>query len=195
MAAGFPLRVNGIHIRTSEALYQACRFPHHSAVQRLIIEATSPMTAKMNSKPHRHNTRPDWNRVRIEVMRWCLQIKLAQNWEKFSTLLKETDPRPIVEISHKDAFWGAKVVSEKTLMGKNVLGCLLMELRDAIKISSRNSFFRIEPLAIPDFWLMGQQIQPVVIGDVTEYIPIQVTSSFTSKAKTMQTSMLYYNGE
>ena len=28
MAPGFPLCVNGIAIRTSEALYQACRFPH-----------------------------------------------------------------------------------------------------------------------------------------------------------------------
>lgn len=27
MAGGFPLEVNGIKIRTSEALYQACRFP------------------------------------------------------------------------------------------------------------------------------------------------------------------------
>ena len=28
MAGGFPLVVNGTEIRTSEALYQACRFPH-----------------------------------------------------------------------------------------------------------------------------------------------------------------------
>ena len=28
MAAGFPLKVNGVSVRTSEALYQACRFPH-----------------------------------------------------------------------------------------------------------------------------------------------------------------------
>ena len=27
MAGGFPLHVNGVKIRTSEALYQACRFP------------------------------------------------------------------------------------------------------------------------------------------------------------------------
>src|SRR5438105_2891921 len=55
MAAGFPLVVNGVPIRTSEALYQACRFPHLSDVQRLIIDQKSPMTAKMKSKPHRAN--------------------------------------------------------------------------------------------------------------------------------------------
>lgn len=61
MAAGFPLRVNGVYIRTSEALYQACRFPHLPDVQRLIIAEASPMTAKMKSKPHRKNSRPDWS--------------------------------------------------------------------------------------------------------------------------------------
>ena len=34
MAPGFTLRVNGIDILTSEALYQACRFPHLPDVQR-----------------------------------------------------------------------------------------------------------------------------------------------------------------
>ncbi len=28
MAPGFPLRINDVDFRTSEALYQACRFPH-----------------------------------------------------------------------------------------------------------------------------------------------------------------------
>ena len=44
MAAGFPIRVNGVRILTSEALYQACRFPHLPHVQRLIIAQVSPMT-------------------------------------------------------------------------------------------------------------------------------------------------------
>ena len=41
MAAGFPLRVNGADIPTSEALYQACRFPHLPDVQRLIVAQKS----------------------------------------------------------------------------------------------------------------------------------------------------------
>ena len=51
MASGFPLSVNGIHIRTCEALYQACRFPHLPEVQELIIAQKSPMTAKMTPEP------------------------------------------------------------------------------------------------------------------------------------------------
>ena len=38
MAPGFPLCVNGVRIRTSEALYQACRFPHLPDIQRQIID-------------------------------------------------------------------------------------------------------------------------------------------------------------
>src|SRR5436309_5954032 len=73
MAGGYPLCVNGVRILTSEALYQACRFPHRPEVQRLIIAQKSPMTAKMKSKPHREDSRPDWDEVRVLIMRWCLR--------------------------------------------------------------------------------------------------------------------------
>ena len=133
MAAGFPFEVNGVRIPSSEALYQACRFPHMPEVQRLIISQRSPMTAKMRSKPHRKNSRSDWNQVRVPVMRWCLRVKLAQNWQKFAELLLTTEERPIVEESGKNDFWGAKPLENGTLVGRNVLGRLLMELREELK--------------------------------------------------------------
>ena len=168
MAGGFPLRVNGIRIFTAEALYQACRFPHRPEIQRLIIGQASPMTAKMKSKPHRRDSRPDWNRVRIKIMRWCLRMKLAQNWEKFSALLLATGDRPIVEESRKDDFWGAKRSDDQTLVGMNILGRLLVELREKIRIGERDSFLRVEPLAIPDFRLDGKPIQPVFADEWIE---------------------------
>lgn len=91
MAGGFPLCVNGVRIRTSEALYQACRFPHRPEAQRLIIDQRSPMAAKMESDPHRHDSRGDWTRVRVPIMRWCLRVKLAQHWDAFGELLRSTD--------------------------------------------------------------------------------------------------------
>src|SRR5262245_33121636 len=133
MAAGFSLRVNGVDILTSEALYQACRFPQLPDVQRLIIDQKSPMTAKMKSKPHRSKTREDWDAVRTRVMRWCLRVKLAQNWVTFRDLLLSTGERPIVEESKKDDFWGAFAQEDDTLVGRNVLGRLLMELREELK--------------------------------------------------------------
>jgi type I restriction enzyme S subunit len=165
MAGGFSLQVNGIRVRTSEALYQACRFPHLPELQSLIIEQRSPMTAKMKGKPHQQNSRPDWNRVRVRVMRWCLRVKLAQNWRSFSELLMKTGVHPIVEESRKDAFWGAKPVDDRTLVGMNVLGRLLMELREAVKVESRDSLLRVDPLVIPDFLLGGQPIETVTALD------------------------------
>lgn len=158
MAAGYPVMVNGVDIRTSEALYQACRFPHRLDVQRLIIAERSPMTAKMKSKPHRHDTRPDWDAVRVGIMRWCLRVKLAQNWRQFGELLRSTGERPIVEESRKDDYWGAKVVDPGTLVGMNVLGRLLMELREELKSVTGEQLQHVEPPRIPDFQLYGQPI-------------------------------------
>lgn len=165
MAGGFSLYVQGVRILTAEALYQACRFPHLPEVQRLIIGQNSPMTAKMKSKPYRKDSRPDWDRVRTKIMRWCLRVKLAQNWVGFSELLLETGDRPIVEESRKDDFWGAKPMDDGVLVGMNVLGRLLMELREAIKSEGRERLLAVEPLAISDFFLFGKPIGVVYEQD------------------------------
>jgi ribA/ribD-fused uncharacterized protein len=158
MAGGFPLRVNGIDILTSEALYQACRFPHLPQVQRLIIEQRSPMTAKMKGKPYRNESRADWDSVRVRIMRWCLRVKLAQNWATFGDLLRSTNDLPIVELSKKDDFWGAKPQEDGTLVGVNVLGRLLMELREQLKRATGEDLKRVEPVPIADFLLYEKPI-------------------------------------
>ena len=161
MAGGYLLNVSGVKILTSEALYQACRFPHLPEVQRLIIAERSPMTAKMKSKPYRNDSRVDWDIVRTKVMRWCLQVKLIQNWGKFSELLLETGDLSIVEDSRKDDFWGAKPEDEEILTGANVLGRLLMQVREQIKSGDITSDTIIKPLPIQDFLLYGQEINPI----------------------------------
>lgn len=162
MASGYPLQVNGVRILTTEALYQACRFPLLPEVQREIIGQHSPMTAKMKSKPHRKLTRPDWDDVRFKIMRWCLRVKLAQNYGEFGRLLLATRDRPIVEQSRKDDYWGAKIADDdETLTGQNVLGRLLMELRERLKQDSSEQLLTVAPLNIPDFLLLGRPIETV----------------------------------
>lgn len=163
MAAGYPLQINGVRILTTEALYQACRFPHLPEVQREIIGQHSPMTAKMKSKPHRKDSRPDWDEVRHKVMRWCLRVKLAQNYAEFGRLLLATRDRPIVEQSRKDDYWGAKLADDAgdILIGQNVLGRLLMELRERLKGEKDDMLKVVPPLGIPDFLLLGKPIETV----------------------------------
>lgn len=159
MAAGFPLEVGGVSIRTSEALYQACRFPLNPELQHLIIGERSPMAAKMRGKPFRNETRADWDEVRVAVMRWCLRVKLLQNWTTFSKLLAETGDRPIVEQSRKDRFWGAVPIDSHTLEGQNVLGRLLVELRElSASSASASDISPLRPVGIPDFTLLGRPI-------------------------------------
>ncbi|ACK71611.1 conserved hypothetical protein [Gloeothece citriformis PCC 7424] len=166
MAGGYPLLVNGISILTSEALYQACRFPHLPDVQKLIIAQRSPMTAKMKSKPYRNQSRPDWDKVRVNIMRWCLRVKLIQNWERFGKLLLSTQDKPIVEDSPKDNFWGAIPNDSNQLIGVNVLGRLLMELRELLK-QSPDFLKSVEPPAISDLLLLDKPIERLSLKEVS----------------------------
>lgn len=161
MASGFPLRINGVRVLTSEALYQACRFPHLPEVQKEIIVQHSPMTAKMKGKPFRNQSREDWDYVRAKVMRWCLRVKLAQNYERFADLLLATSDKPIVEYSPRDQYWGARELDQTSLSGENVLGRLLMELRELVKIDIDRRLAIVEPVNIPNFDLFGKPITRV----------------------------------
>ncbi len=168
MAGGYPLEINGVRVLTSEALYQACRFPLLPSLQKEIIGQNSPMTAKMKSKPYRKSdSRPDWEKVRVKVMRWCLRVKLAQNWDTFGDLLVSTGANPIVEESRRDTFWGAKPIDVSTLEGMNVLGRLLMELREELHSPDGDNLRGVEPLQIPDFLFLGQPIGR--IGPASEW--------------------------
>lgn len=189
MAGGYPLLVNGVRILTSEALYQACRFPHLPDVQRMIIAQRSPMTAKMKSKPYRNQSRSDWDAVRVKIMRWCLRVKLAQNWDRFSSLLLSTGDRPIVEDSRKDNFWGAIPVDEETLTGTNVLGRLLMELREFLKVQNTDLIKVVISPNIPGFLLYGKEVGLIVkSGNNNESYDINNTQTEHQKINEQKSS-------
>ena len=171
MSTAYPLTLNGREIRTSEALYQACRFPNHPDVQEMIFEQKSPMTAKMKSKPHRKNTRDDWISVRVNIMRWCLRVKLACNWLDFGELLLSTENKSIVEESSKDSFWGAKS-QDNQLEGQNVLGRLLMELREELK-TKPSALEIVPPLQINNFMILGEKVK-TVYADKLKHSPKQI---------------------
>jgi ribA/ribD-fused uncharacterized protein len=162
----YPLLVNKRRILTSEALYQACRFPDFPEIQEEIIKQKSPMAAKMKSKPHRLKcTRADFEEEKVAIMYWCLRVKLACNPNGFGHLLKKSGTKPIVEVSHKDKFWGTMVskTNSNELEGINVLGQLLMELRSFYLVNQESkAYLTVEPLDIPNFNLFGKPIEAVV---------------------------------
>ncbi len=165
MSNDFRVRVNGLLIYNTEALYQACRYPHLSDVQKIILEQKSGMSAKMKSKSYRkHHSREDWDEVKIEVMRWCINVKLAQNLFPMGRLLDSTGDKAIIEHSHNDQFWGATLDNEGNLQGQNVLGKLLMELRENYRQGIddfKEKLAYVEPPEIDNFHLLGNPILPV----------------------------------
>ncbi len=159
--ASYPLEVNNIKIRTSEALYQLCRFPHLPEVQKKIIEQKSPMTAKMVSRGNIKKSRKDWEKIKIKVMRWCLKVKLAQHFIDFGNVLESTGHKFIVENSSKDNYWGAIINSDNVYVGVNVLGRLLMELRDEYFSPKKYDLLYVAPPDIKNFLILDEQIQVI----------------------------------
>lgn len=162
MASGYPLIVNGIRFATSEALYQACKFPSHPDLQLLIVNEPSPMTAKMRIKPFKDKVREDWLDVRVAIMEWCLCVKLYQHPNGFGGLLLSTNEKAIVEDSWKDTFWGAKRYGD-FFEGNNILGQLLMRIRSFWRENSNKQLRPfLTPPQIANAYLLSKPIKNII---------------------------------
>lgn len=161
MAPNFPIYINQTELKTSEALYQALRFPNHPEVQHQIILYKSPISAKKYGRQYTDLTRADWNQVRFKIMKFCIELKLFQNFDRFSEVLLSTGDYPIVEYSDKDKVWGA-TFQNGYYVGTNALGRYLMELRE--KVRSKNF-----ELTVPDILDMKILSQLIDSHSVTSY--------------------------
>lgn len=158
MASGYALYINELIIPSSEHLYQAMRYPTNPEIQFEIINQDNAMKAKMISNKYKAQySRPDWEKIQIKVMRWALEVKLAQNWDKFSKILEETQNKSIVEYATDNKIWGAKPSNNDELVGVNALGRLLMELREKY-IVDKKRIFCVLPPDVPALLLYNQHI-------------------------------------
>jgi ribA/ribD-fused uncharacterized protein len=166
MCGGFRILLDGESFRTSEALYQACRFPDFPKIQRAIQAEPSPMGAKMRSKPFRPLelgfNRPDFDDLRLQIMDWCLHLKLAQHYNRFGEVLQRSGAYPIVELSHNDKYWGAVGTPKKEpteYIGHNYLGKLLVKLRTEMNEKPKEELLIVPKPNIPNFKLFGKEVQ------------------------------------
>ena len=156
MSGDFPILVNGIRVRTVEHLYQSLKFTNDPDVQKQILNEASPMKAKWiaNTKNHKKKNkkgnikkvRQDWKAIQVEVMEFCLGLKLIHHWVKFGKLLRSTEGRTIFEIEAREVkspFWGV-VPDGDGFRGENRLGELLMKLRDELIDSDNESLMVVE---------------------------------------------------
>lgn len=130
MAGGMPISYGGRVYPSSEALYQALRYPDRFDIHDAIIRAPSAFASKITAYEYKDETRPDWGTVKVPTMEMVLRLKLEQHYVKMQSVLDQTLDMPIVERSSKDNFWGAIPNNNGILHGENVLGILWTIVRD-----------------------------------------------------------------
>jgi N-glycosidase YbiA len=122
-----PFRLKNKIWKTSEHYFQAQKFAgtQHEEELRLV---DSPMVVARMGRSRQRPLRHDWEVVKDDIMREALRAKFTQN-EDLKKILLETGDADLVEHTANDNYWGDGGDGS----GKNMLGKLLMELREELK--------------------------------------------------------------
>lgn len=129
-----PIIINNVSFKTSEQLFQLMKFKDEEPVKAVYNANNPKMTTKHWEKTHR---REDWGKMIVDAMKYCLTQKYEQS-EEFRQELERSKGKYIVE--DQTSFpkktpdtWGVKQQGDD-FVGPNLLGRLLMELRDNGKL-------------------------------------------------------------
>lgn len=134
-----PIVVNGITFDCTERLFHILKFkPEALDGIREMLSLRSGMQIKMHMK-HVYKAHPEWLHdhwpgMVVDAMKYCLTLKYEQS-EAFRRELERSKGKYIVEDETsrkkgKDADTWGTVLKGNEYVGPNLLGRLLMELRD-----------------------------------------------------------------
>jgi len=119
--------VKGKTWKTSEHYFQAQKFAG-TKFELEIAKCKSPMEAAEMGRDRSLPLRKDWESVKNNVMREVLIMKFWQN-ENCKKELLSTGDESLVEHTDKDSYWADGGNGK----GKNMLGQLLMEVRQVLR--------------------------------------------------------------
>lgn len=122
--SAFKLRWAGRWFDTSEHAYHWEKFEGCSELRKELRLSLSAHEAFKFAEAHKADRRPDWDDVKVGIMRGIIRAKAEQH-EYVRRKLLETGDRPLIEGSWRDDFWGIGPNRD----GQNMLGKLWMELR------------------------------------------------------------------
>ena len=126
--SAFKLLWHGHTFETSEAAYQWTKFAGcRNDICHLICTAQSAHEAFKIAEEWKDVRRPNWDQIKVMLMRDILYAKTQQH-EYVRRKLLETGTRTLVECSWRDDFWGWGPNRD----GQNMLGKLWMEIRSEI---------------------------------------------------------------
>lgn len=131
--SAFSINWKGRRFPTSEHAYHWEKFPQGTRdgelfVRDVIVDAESAHAAFKMAEGWRQLRRPDWDEIKVEVMREILRAKAMQH-EYVRRKLLATGDRELVENSWRDDFWGWG----PNRNGQNMLGKLWMEVRAELR--------------------------------------------------------------
>ena len=129
-----PLVVDGVEFYSAESLFQVMKFSDPEA--RKAVYALKGQGLKMKAKHYEKTAgvRSDWGEIIVDALKFCLVTKYSQSKE-FRTALEKTKGFAIVEKQanprkRADTYSAKLTPDGKTWSGPNLMGRLLMELRD-----------------------------------------------------------------
>ena len=129
-----PIIYKEVTFKNSEQLFQLMKFKDTEPVKAIYQAGNPKYTTKHWEKTHR---REDWGKIIVDAMKFCLTKKYEQSVE-FRQELERSKGKFIVE--DQTSFpkktpdtWGVKQ-QDDNFVGPNLLGRLLMELRDTGKL-------------------------------------------------------------
>lgn len=132
--------VDGRAYQSVEHYFQAMKFdvptptPAQVAHKQQIISAKSAASAAKLGRRRDVPISTTWDTDRVLVMKRALQAKHEAS-ETFREVLKSTGDAIIVERSPFDRYWGDGCDCTPQGSGKNMLGVLLMQLRDTAHVA------------------------------------------------------------
>jgi N-glycosidase YbiA len=118
--------IKGKYWPTVEHYFQAQKFPGHPLAER-IRTASNPMQAKKLGRTRSVPLRPDWEKVKDDIMREAVLAKFTTH-DDIKQRLLSTGKEKLVENAPRDYYWGCGSNGN----GKNRLGLILMETREQL---------------------------------------------------------------
>lgn len=130
--------VNGVEFSNTEKLFQCMKFAHLPVIQEIYAQNSWGIKKKAKKKEYAVYIREDWPRIFLDVLKFVLVTKYEQS-EAFRAELARSKGLYIVEDETsrkkgKDADAYGTVLKGDEMVGPNLLGQFLMELRDTGKL-------------------------------------------------------------
>lgn len=124
------IRYKGHIYRSAEHLFQAVRCADERDREK-IRNVLSPKSAKIVGRFVK--VQNNWEEHKVNVMRKILQVKFRKH-SKLCKMLQHTNKAQLIALNYwHDTFWGVCACTQHARTGQNVLGELLMEIRDKIE--------------------------------------------------------------